>query len=932
MLNGDRFKLLTNGFVVLKLFWKYWVVIGGMTATACAVEPTPGEVLFAVRLQPLFAEKCLACHGDKPDAIESEFDMRSRASLLRGGSSFGEAVLIPGSAEDSYLHVLTRRVEPDYEMPPKEADRLTDQQNQWIEEWINAGAPWPSDERVLEIREQHAEGVRVATSGGLSDAWSNRRYQRENLWAYQPLRDVRPQSSGHPIDALINTRLDSLGLAPAPLADARTLIRRATFDLTGLPPTPAEVAAFEVATETDPEQAWTQLIDRLLDSVHYGEQWGRHWLDVVRYADSAGFANDFDRPNAWRYRDYVIRSFNQDKPYHEFLKQQIAGDEIGQRQDSEQLIATGFLRMGPWEHTSMSVAKVTRQQFLDDVTDSVGQVFLAHALQCARCHDHKFDPVPTRDYYAMQAVFATTQFADVVAAWLPAENRNGMEEDRRYHEMRLTANEQVLSDLKRKMARYQAEWFAERNLPWKTRAEAKQAGASPEQIPVGSLFREADEFGRHRLAGKWAVRFRWELDRYRPIAMSVYNGKTRTLKGAKRIVMPDDPMQEGVLEATAILAGGDPFSPAETVVAGVLSAVATDETVVPEAPQGRRLALANWMVNEAQHLTSRVMVNRIWQHHFGLAIAGNPNNFGATGKKPTHPELLDWLAARFIEEGWSVKAMHRWMMTSKVYRRASVYPDLAKLNEIDPDHLSYAVFRPRRLTAEELRDAMLAVSGELNREVGGIPARPDINLEAALQPRMIMGTFAPSYVPNPRPKQRNRRSVYAHKTRGQRDPFLEVFNQPGSEKSCELRDTSNVTPQVFTLFNSWETHDRSLAFALRVLDECKGGSRRLCVQRAFELAFSRVPEEREIEATLEHWRRMEQRQEQITWQPRSYPTEVVRQANEENTGEFFTFRESLFEYRDYLPDVQPHEVDAATRGFADICLALINANEFMFVD
>ena len=387
-------------------------------------------------------------------------------------------------------------------------------------------------------------------------------------------------------------------------------------------------------------------------------------------------------------------------------------------------------------------------------------------------------------------------------------------------------------------------------------------------------------------------------------------------------------MGKGVVEQSAILTGGDLFSPGEKVEPAVLSAIELKATI-PKGFKGRRLALANWIVHKDNPLTARVMVNRVWQYHFGRGLVGNPNNFGATGKKPTHPELLDWLASEFVENGWSLKQLHRIIMTSETYRRASLHPDIEKLSRLDPDGNSYAAFLPRRLAAEELRDAMLAVSGELNQKLGGIPARPDMNLEAALQPRMIMGTFAPSYIPDVKPEQRNRRSIYALKLRGQPDPFMATFNQPGFDKSCELRDSSNVTPQVFSLFNSEESADRSLAFAVRILKEVRDDNE--AVKRAFRLAFGRVPNNFEIDSALQLWKAASKEQTARNPMPRTYPTEILRTANEENTGQTFTFREKLFEYQDYEPDLQPHQVDARTRGLADLCLALLNANEFLYV-
>ena len=861
-----------------------------------ASEKVEADLLFARKVLPLFKAKCLACHGEDPKKkLKGDFDMRSRASLLKGGASEDPSI-VPSKPLQSPLYLaVTRKHEDDWEpMPPKENDKLSAEQVAYIKDWIAGGAPWPDAKRITALLKQEDPwvvegGVQVQTSGGLSEDWTNRKYDPKDLWAYQPVkRPTTSMDSTNPIDVFINARIPN-GLKSAPEADRLTLIRRATFDLTGLPPTPEEVESFEKDIKPD---AYKRLIERLLKSQHYGEQLGRHWLDVVRYADSGGFANDFERPNAWRYRDYVIRAFNSDKPYDQFIREQIAGDELDAK-NVENLIAVGFLRMGPWEQTGMAVAAVTRQFFLDDVTDSVGQVFLGHALQCARCHDHKFDPVPTRDYYSMQAVFANTQFAEVNAAFQSGENTDGFETHKKYHELRNDENKRMLGGLPK-----------ERVTP--------------------------NDFGRERLGRKWSTLFRWGLDRYRPIAFTVYNGKTRFQKNvASRQQKPaSDQSTKTTSEKTAILTGGDLFSPADPVEPGALSVVGL-KADIPKEANGRRTALAKWITHKGNPLTARVMVNRIWQYHFGRGLVGNPNNFGATGKKPTHPELLDWLASEFMAKGWSVKQLHRLIMTSETYRRVSTHPDVDQLAKLDSEGNSYAVFRPRRLAAEELRDAMLAVTGELNRKPGGIPARPDMNLEAALQPRMIMGTFAPSYVPDTEPDQRNRRSVYALKLRGQRDPFMTTFNQPGPDKSCELRDSSNVTPQVFTLFNSEESADRALAFAARVLKETKGDGE--AVSRAFRLAFGRVPNKAEAGDALQLWKETTKEQAKRNPKPRMYPTEVIRLANEENTGQTFTFVEKLFEYQDYQPDLQPHQVDARTRGFADLCLALLNANEFLYV-
>jgi hypothetical protein len=345
---------------------------------AISVEPNAGEKLFSLHIKPLFAEKCMACHGEDPKKIKSEFDMRTRESMLRGGEIFEDEVLIPGQGEKSYLYILSTRVEEDLEMPPKESDKLTDEETGWIRQWIDYGAPWPSDQRIAEIEGKYAEGDRVATSKALSEAWQNRRYESEKLWAYRPLKVEEVPEGKHPVDWFVKQKLDESGLKKAPVASAHELYRRLSFGLTGLPPLPSESMNFEKDFSKSKE-ALSIYAKKLMASPHYGEHFARHWLDVARYADSGGFANDYSRPNAWRYRDYVVRVFNQDKAYNRFIIEQLAGDELNPK-NSENLVATGFLRMGPWEQTGMSVFKETRQLWLDDVTDSVGQTFLAHAM------------------------------------------------------------------------------------------------------------------------------------------------------------------------------------------------------------------------------------------------------------------------------------------------------------------------------------------------------------------------------------------------------------------------------------------------------------------------------------------------------------------------------------------------------------------------
>ncbi|MEM9015493.1 MAG: DUF1549 domain-containing protein, partial [Verrucomicrobiota bacterium] len=413
-------------------------------ALCSAAEFEAGDELFTLKVQPILSEKCLGCHGEEPEKLKGEFDVRSREAFLLGGEYFGDEVLVPGDPKKSFLIDTIKWSDPDFEMPPKENDRLTGDQIADFERWIEMGAPWPDDETQLAIRQQEAkkavtdEGMIVKTSGGTGDEWTFRRYDPEKIWAFLPVEKPEVPAHGeltHPIDAFLTEKLDEAGFGFAPEAEPRSLIRRVSYGLIGLPPTPNEIETFEAAWNDNADEAWSGLIDRLLASPHYGERWAQHWFDTARYADTGGMSNDYERSNAWRYRDYVIRAFNEDMPYDRFVREQLAGDELAHRslkkrhkgdyngfvkarangdytpEEAEQVIATGFLRMGPWD-PAMVKNPEARQLFLDDVVNSVGQTFLATTMRCVKCHDHKFDPIPTRDYYRMYATFAGTQMAE----------------------------------------------------------------------------------------------------------------------------------------------------------------------------------------------------------------------------------------------------------------------------------------------------------------------------------------------------------------------------------------------------------------------------------------------------------------------------------------------------------------------------------------
>ncbi len=915
------------------------VVFTKCSTNSTSVDPLYAKQLFVHEIYPVLERKCLSCHGHDSDNIEGDFQLVDRSSLLQGGQS-GKAAVVPGEPEESLLIHLIEGREPESFMPPKRDEQLTDDEIQWFREWISAGAVWPNVEERAEIlaagQWHFGDRIQVRTSGGQEKSWDERRYKRGRLWAFYPLtKPVVPKSNyQHPVDAFLQDKLQQVGLSMTRKAAKVTLIRRATFDLTGLPPTPEEVETF-LADERD--SAYSYLIDRLLSSPHYGEKWGKHWLDVARYADSDGYSNDYVRPNAWRYRDYVIRSFNQDKPYHQFIKEQLAGDELDQS-SSEMLIATGFLRMGPWEHTGMAIAAETRQLFLDDVTNIVGETFLSLPLGCAKCHDHKYDPIPTKDYYRVQAVFAPTQFASRDAAFLPLENQKGIAEEKEriaYWIEETKAEEEAIKEKEEEAAK---RWFAERGRAYlNKRARRKLADEAQPPRYYGLTF---EDLGYRKVLQKRRQTLNKTKLRFEPFAYSVYNGPNKLVHSTSNMLMPKEIGQEP--PATFILNGGSIYAPLEEVPAGVLSAVSTmaepmdgnthmkKANPIPQTRDGRRLAFAQWLTEEENPLVIRSIVNRIWQHHFGKGIVETSNNFGGTGKVPSHPELLDWLCQAFIEGGWSIKALNRLIMTSEAYQQSSQARSKDKTNRIDPENSLLSHYTPRRLEAEEIRDATLLVSGELNPAMGGIPIRPEINQEIALQPRHTMGSIAMAYQPSPNKASRNRRTIYAEKIRNLPDPFLQVFNQPPTEISCERRSSSTVAPQAFSLLNSRQLRDRAVALALR-LEEEGGVELKSRVLLAGLLCWNRQMDEDELAEAIAYVQRMEEYHHSNPAQVISYPTSVTRRMFEEMTGEPFEYLEELDVFHAYQADAKDAEVPPSTRALADLAMVLFNTNEFLYV-
>ena len=864
----------------------------GLAASSAASAADTPEELFRATIQPVLKQQCLGCHGE--GNVFSELDLRTREGAVQGGLR-GPAI-VSGSPDASLLVSAIDHV-GQLAMPPGGPEKqLPREIRDAFRAWIDAGAPYVD--------------ARAAVN------WE---FEEADLWAFRPVKRVKPPSDGvdasgvqTPIDNFILAKLAENGLQPAPRADKETLIRRLTFDLTGLPPTPDEVQAF---LDDDSERAYKKLVERLLDSPRYGERWGRHWLDVTRYADTSGYSNDFERPNAWRYRDYVIKSFNSDKPYDRFVLEQVAGDELFP-EDPDAIVATGFLRMGPWEHTGMAVAAVTRQLFLDDVTHHVGQSFLGLTLGCARCHDHKFDPIPTKDYYRMQAVFSKTAFARRPLPFLPSESTEGFDQGRKPFQTRLEELERRMHDL-HEAARERL-----------ARAEGPEvAAAAGSSILQRHMDKEQAEL--LKLLRKRVTMHKLSELRFEPLAMTVSNGLVpgwETVASRNSYLKPED----YATAKTHVLVGGDIQAPAEEVSPGALEAVARySDLPAPEIPDelsGRRSALAEWIADPRNPLTSRVLVNRIWQYHFGRGLAANANNFGKMGKRPSHPELLDWLAAFFVDQGWSTKAVHRVILYSEAYRRASNHPNRELADEVDPENLYLARFSPRRLEAEELRDSMMAVAGELSDLVGGPGTYAQINLDVAQQPRHAMGTLRPVYEAEPTRQRRNRRSVYSFQQRSLIDPMIEVFNGANPDLTCERRESSTVPTQAFALLNADQSRDMALIMAQR-LHALPGNKR---IESAFRLAFGRDPTDEERGWTEEFLTEMAAHHVENPAPPRQLPADIVHNITSELTGERFEFVQPAYS-GPYEHNPHPSEASPATRALADLALALFNANEFVYV-
>jgi hypothetical protein len=635
----------------------------------------------------------------------------------------------------------------------------------------------------------------------------------------------------NPIDAFILAALEENQLRHAPEADRATLLRRLRFDLTGLPPTPQEVEAF---TKDDAPDAYEKLVDRLLASPEYGERWAQHWLDLARYADTDGFEFDQARPNAWRYRDWVVNALNRDLPYDEFLRRQIAGDEAAP-DDASAFIATGFNRCYP-DMVDLNDQGLRRQNALNDMTETTGLVFLGLTIGCARCHDHKFDPIRQSDFYRLQAFFSPARFRDDYPIVAPRE--------RLEYEQKLDAWEQAVALVQAELIRLEApvrEAAAPglpKNLPDDAIAALQKPESERSPVEVRLAF-EALAKDKRVKTEVWNQRLDEPSQRARRELLT-------RLEDLKKTAPPPLPGARGIDETspnpppTYLLHRGEYTAKGPEVPAAfplVLASSEADSVARPKSQDrssGRRSALADWLTRPDHPLTARVLVNRLWQHHFGRGIVATPSDFGTMGAEPTHPELLDWLATEFVARGWSLKAMHRLMVTSATYRQSSRLDPSAL--EADPENSLLWRHARQRLDGEALRDALLAVSGELNTEIGGPPVFPELPAELTR-----LSSKGPSWPVSKRVQDRNRRSLYVFVRRNLRYPFFEAFDRPDTNASCPRRAVTTIAPQALTLLNSQLAHDTAQALDARIVREA-GPDLDARIDRLYLTVLGRAPD------------------------------------------------------------------------------------------
>jgi hypothetical protein len=724
--------------------------------------------------------------------------------------------------------------------------------------------------------------------------------EERDHWSFRPVRRPRIPAlpaalrdwARNPIDAFVAAGLQANGLSPAPEADRPTLLRRLSFDLTGLPPSPEELDAFVADSSQD---AYDRVVGRLLASPQYGERWAQHWLDLARYADTDGFEFDQERPNAWRYRDWVVDAINRDLPYDQFVRLQLAGDEIAP-DDPEAFIATGFNRCYP-DMVDLNDQGLRRQNALNDITETTGLVFLGLTIGCARCHDHKFDPIRQADFYRLQAFFAPARFRDDYPI-ASADRRRAHEEAVGRWRAAIAAEQAAILRIESPVRARIAP-----GLPMGALDSAVAAFNKPESerspAEVESVFNllhhdrriKADAWPRLLSDGELAERQQHlvcldQIRRKAPVPLPTARGLDEDGGNPPPtyFLRRGDYASKGPVVSPAFPAVLTAAVQTEAEISGETDGASPGETPALPASttrgsSGRRLALANWLTRPDHPLTARVMVNRIWQGHFGRGLVDTPSDFGTMGAEPSLPELLDWLASEFVARGWSAKDLHRLIVSSATYRTQSV-PASPEAAGADPDNTWLAHQNRRRLDGEAIRDALLAVSGRLNPSRGGPGVFPP--LPAELTRLSSKGAIWPV---SSKPADQNRRSLYVFVRRNLRYPFFEAFDRPDTNASCPKRPVTTIAPQALSLLNSELSTKTARALAGRAEREAASRSLALAdpahsdarIERAYRIALGRPPHAAEI--------------------------------------------------------AMAHEfLDSNETSFADFCLALINLNEFIYID
>ncbi|HEV2970137.1 MAG TPA: DUF1549 and DUF1553 domain-containing protein [Pirellulales bacterium] len=712
----------------------------------------------------------------------------------------------------------------------------------------------------------------------------------------------------NPIDAFVLHKLEAKGLQPSREAEKLVLLRRVTFDLIGLPPTPEEQATF-LADESP--RAYEEAVERLLGSPRYGERWAQHWLDLVRYAETDGFKEDAHRPNAHKYRDYVIRAFNCDLPYDRFIRQQLAGDEL-EPDNPEALIATGYCRLYPDEYNAADI-RLRRKEILDDVTDTTGLVVLGLTMGCAQCHNHKFDDILQTDYYRLQAFFTPMLPRDDLPDATVAQREEFAKQQAAWETATAGIRLQIESIVApgREKARDQALMKFDAEAVKAVQTPPAERTAIQKQIAyqVAKYTRPLEQAAATKLAGDEKKRYeelQVELAKFDAI-------KPQPLPMAMAISDADAPPPP-----TFRLAGGSLNHPAEQVEPGFPEFLGTSQIeIAPPAGNpnstGRRSALATWLTRKDHPLTARIIANRLWQYHFGQGIVATPNDFGAAGEPPTHPELLDWLAVELMDSGWSLKAMHRLMVTSATYRQSAMVEPENELHKkargVDPSNKLLWHARRQRLSGESLRDAILQVGGDLDLRMYGPSVHPELPDG--------LGNYA--WKPDPKSEDRNRRSIYVIAKRNLRLPLLDAFDLPDMHNSCARRSTTTTAPQALLMLNSEFTLGEARRWAARLIASVatedktvaknasgeKLADDRTLITAAYAQAYARQPTEAEL-----------------TICAKFIADQVMAIAQHGTAAE-----------RETLPEPLPKsESPAHAAAVVDFCHALLNSNEFLYVD